>query len=301
MMPTTIRKKKTGSPKKPEKAVAQKTTGSSPSLLSGLQLIDEIIAILRKNGEPAAVLREAVTALNKISSFDGASLFLKNKVTSKYDEIVSINGGAAMLDFVSLSTGSGIAGLTASTRKPLYLPERSRSRHFDPERSLSSLLSIPLMAGEELIGVLNLGAKPSHAFSETAVQLFTALSNHLAIAIERYSLQRDLSGLEQQLEKALEKTEHFTRQMSTLTEIKGSHEERRRALNDVNNALAVIIGSIGTLLYQRSAVDQKMLSQLRRSEQAAVRISNAIGKLDVMISDSSDIFPATPRKTRVRN
>jgi signal transduction protein with GAF and PtsI domain len=225
---------------------------------------------------------------------------LKNKTTGKYDEIVSIGGGAAMLNFVSLSTGNGIAGLTASTRKPIYLPERSRSRHFDPERSFGSLLSIPLLAGEELIGVLNLGAKPTRAFSETAVQLFTALSKHLAIAIERFSLQRDLTGLEQQLEKALEKTEHFTRHMTTLSEIKGSHEERRRALNDVNNALAVIIGSIGTLLYQRSAVDQKMLSQLRRSEQAAVRISSAIGKLDLMINDSSDATPV-PAKKRIRD
>jgi signal transduction protein with GAF and PtsI domain len=92
-----------------------------------------------------------------------------------------------------LKIGEGISGLVARDRQPLAVADvRTDPRYPFPElarqEGLVSMLSVPLMVRERVIGVLNCYTTEPHDFTEAEIALFSTLANQTALAIENAQL-----------------------------------------------------------------------------------------------------------------
>lgn len=92
-----------------------------------------------------------------------------------------------------LKIGEGISGLVAQERKPLAVADvRADARYPFPElareEGLVSMLSVPLVVRERVIGVLNCYTTEPHPFTEAEISLFSTLANQTALAIENSQL-----------------------------------------------------------------------------------------------------------------
>jgi two-component system, sensor histidine kinase PdtaS len=93
----------------------------------------------------------------------------------------------------SLKVGEGLVGLVAQSGQPLAVldvRDDARYRHGDVARQegLCSLLCVPLVVRERVIGVLNCYTAQPHRFTDEEIALFSTLANQTALAIENARL-----------------------------------------------------------------------------------------------------------------
>jgi two-component sensor histidine kinase len=92
-----------------------------------------------------------------------------------------------------LQLGDGVTGWVARERKPVAVADiRTDPRYPFGEAArregLVSMLSVPLIVREHVIGVLNCYTAEPHTFSEQEIALFSTLANQTALAIENAQL-----------------------------------------------------------------------------------------------------------------
>ncbi|MFW6115246.1 MAG: response regulator [Thermodesulfobacteriota bacterium] len=105
------------------------------------------------------------------------------------DYIIDLNKLFSRKDIeYGLSLDDSAAGKALSTKKPVLIHDArestllSRDQHYHVE--IGSLLCIPLLIGDEPLGVINLSHKKGHIFEPDDVNLFNVISNFVAIAVE---------------------------------------------------------------------------------------------------------------------
>ena len=222
--------------------------------------------------------------------FDAATLYLLHRDRDRLEEVAGLGGRVELLSFLSVGAGRGLSGWTAHNRKPLLLSERSSISSFDPDSEYATFLSLPLLAGEELIGVLNLGSGEARAFTDDDVKLLTIVADQLALSIERVNYQKRVKSIRSDLQQAREQLQQVQTK-KPVTDRLGEIAPLAVAINhEINNALSVIVGNVQCLLWEKTAANQKSLSRLRRIESAALQISSLNRKvleLRVMVQNSS--------------
>jgi diguanylate cyclase (GGDEF)-like protein len=96
--------------------------------------------------------------------------------------------------------GEGIAGHAALSRKSVYVPDLEQERRFkvlDPAmmRGRGCLLSIPMLHGPELLGVLNFERAQKADFDREEIEYFTAVADQTAIALQNARLHQQTVAL----------------------------------------------------------------------------------------------------------
>ena len=101
--------------------------------------------------------------------------------------------GKSYLGRPKLEVNWSLIGQVVHSREPLAIQEVRQHpwyRHVEvaKEEGLVSMLAVPLIAGENVIGVLVTYTDHAHYFGEEERELFMALAHHAAIAIENARL-----------------------------------------------------------------------------------------------------------------
>ena len=117
---------------------------------------------------------------------------------------------------VRIPVGAGFAGRIAAERQPLILERIDASTVANPilwEKGIQSMLGVPLVVGESLIGVLHVGSFGTKAFTENDVILLEVAADEVAEAVEVgiASSERRAAGVLQRslLPSALPKHAHI--------------------------------------------------------------------------------------------
>jgi serine phosphatase RsbU (regulator of sigma subunit) len=86
-----------------------------------------------------------------------------------------------------LPIGHGFAGRIAATRKPLVItPPTYSSEILSPAlRRLEHVAGVPLLIGDDLIGVVHVGHREPHGFDEDDLQLLFLAADRIALAIDQ--------------------------------------------------------------------------------------------------------------------
>lgn len=86
---------------------------------------------------------------------------------------------------------NSINGLTAVQKQPIIVADTAQSPFFQPNPSLPytrSEMAVPLLAGEQILGVIDLQSAEPNALNQDNVPAFAALAGQLAIALENARL-----------------------------------------------------------------------------------------------------------------
>ena len=154
------------------------------------------------------ILKLIVMVTAKVTGFEICSLWLvdesvnpkkiKLKATQTIDPEYVKNR--------SLDRVEGVVGFVATHNRPLIIKDvlkepRFKEKEMAKKLGLVSMLSMPLQVKDDkVIGVLNCFTSEPHEFSETEVNLITAVANQAAVAILNTELLVKTKVIQEELE-----------------------------------------------------------------------------------------------------
>ncbi|RLF60384.1 MAG: histidine kinase [Thermoplasmata archaeon] len=106
----------------------------------------------------------------------------------------------------ALNMEEGVVGFVATHNQPLFVPDvlkepRFKEKEMAKKLGLVSMLGVPLQVKDgKVIGVLNCFTSAPHKFSETEINLVTAVANQAAVAIRNTELMVKTKVIQEELE-----------------------------------------------------------------------------------------------------
>jgi signal transduction histidine kinase len=101
---------------------------------------------------------------------------------------------------VRIPMGGGFAGRVAATKKPVIIDDLATFPVLNPilrEKGIQSMLGVPLLVGDEAIGVMHVGSLVHRRFSDDNVELLQLVAQRVAIAIDRAQLHTQTRQFDQ--------------------------------------------------------------------------------------------------------
>ncbi len=215
-----------------------------------LEVLYQISRALVGKQDLDAILQQVVSMTAQLVGSKICSLMLIN---GKKDELVikaTQSLSTAYRDKPPIKIGQSISGKVVEkkhamqvadvTRDPVYnYPEIAR------EEGLKSLLSVPLLLSDKIIGVLNCYTEEEKTFSKEEIRLVQTVANQAAIAIEHarviYEETEARSALE--TKKAIDGAKRVLMKRHTLSE-EDAHRFIQKASMDKNKPQKEIADAI---------------------------------------------------------
>jgi signal transduction protein with GAF and PtsI domain len=154
------------------------------------------------------ILKLIVMVTAKVTGFEICSLWLIDEVSSP--KKIRLKATQAIdPDYIkdrSLGRVEGVVGFVATHNQPLIIKDvlkepRFKEKEMARNLGLVSMISIPLRIKEDkVIGVLNCFTSEPHEFTETEVNLITAVANQAAVAIVNTELMVKTKVIQEELE-----------------------------------------------------------------------------------------------------
>jgi signal transduction histidine kinase len=101
---------------------------------------------------------------------------------------------------VRIPVGGGFAGSIAASRRPVILPDVDHAHVLNPilhEKGIKSLMGVPLIVHDDVIGVIHVGTLKPHEFTRDDVELLQLVGERAALAIEKARLHQEMVRLDQ--------------------------------------------------------------------------------------------------------
>ncbi len=184
------------------------------------------------------VLRLIVTLTANVMKAKICSLWLLDEKTQG----LKIRATQAMSkDYLkerSLKIGEGVVGLVAKEKKPMAILDVAKSEIYKEKvlakkEGLVSMLSVPLLVKDKLIGVINLYTTTPYAFTQSDIDLLTTIANQAAIAIENTELLVKTKIIQEELEarKKIERAKGILMKKKGLSEEEAYNLIRKSSMN----------------------------------------------------------------------
>jgi len=195
-----------------------------------VRLLDDFIELARSSAESrvlSAVLRKAVTVAAELCDAEAGSLFLLDTAGVVTDSILTRSQATEKQRSAIIGTvlDRGLAGWVQRHRRiGLIGDTRTDDRWVDlPDQpySIRSALAVPILRGEELLGILTLLHSGTHHFSEDAAAQMALTAGQMAVALDNARLYAEINRYAQALDAELEKGKKIQRDFlpSTFPEI----------------------------------------------------------------------------------
>ena len=208
--------------------------------------------------EKRTLVERFVASLGPTAPHSGGRLYLRKEPPKEWGEALSPHPEL-------LQTAQAMA-------RPLVIEDTSKSRFGSPSPRSRSLLLVPLVAGQEAIGLLLLSAPQTGAFSTEQVDLTFLLCSQAAMALVNADLYSEVVEARRQLEAS----QASLVQSSKLTAI---GQLAAGVAHELNSPLGAISLSVGEALNQfedRPELSRKMLG---RAKDAVVKAKEIVNRL----------------------
>jgi signal transduction histidine kinase len=170
------------------------------------------------------VLSTIVGRAVQLSGTDGGTIFEYDEGEEEFTARATLDrdgSQSALLRATRLRRGEGAVGQMAVTRQPIQIPDiaaegayESRIRGAMVETGTRSVLAIPLLHEEQLVGGLVVTRRAPGAFTAEVVDLLRTFASQSALAIQNARLFRELADKSRQLEVASQHKSEFLANMS---------------------------------------------------------------------------------------
>ncbi len=139
----------------------------------------------------------------------------------------------------SLNLDEGVVGHVVTHKKPLILKDVQQSKRFKEKAmakklGLMSMVGIPLkIKNDKVIGVLNCFTSDTHNFSETEINLLTAVAHQAAIAIHNTELMVKTRVIQEELEarKLIEQAKEILMHQRSITGYEAYRWMQKQSMN----------------------------------------------------------------------
>jgi signal transduction histidine kinase len=241
----------------------------------------EISAALDLERTLRLVMAKAVETL----PMDAGALFRFEKESQTYRVTVSHNLSQAHVNQITFAFNEGVPGWVVKHQRGLIIPDArkdSRVHPFVMEDSVLSVLALPMIAREQVVGVLNLYSKSqTNAFDQEALRLAQVYADQAAVALENARLVEELRQAATDLEKRVEQRTRQLResQAQTIRAEKLAVVGRlaTSVAHEVNNPLQAI--TLQLQLIDEQPLPEEMHKRLGIVQQEVNRITGIVQRL----------------------
>lgn len=186
-------------------------------------VIMQKIAILYDAGQAALstfdldeVLEQIPKIVHEYFHLENVRILLLDKASGEL-VVKSQIGWTSGTENLRLPLGKGLTGIAAKERRPIYSPDVERDpRYLASTIHARSQLAVPLLAGEEVIGVLDCQSEELNHFDSETIDLLTLFSTQAAMALQNARLY----SLERRRSEQLEAINTIAQQMTVVLELK---------------------------------------------------------------------------------
>ena len=150
----------------------------------------------------------------------------------------------------SLKVGEGIVGLVANEKKPIIIldvlkDERYKEKKLAKKENLVSMLSVPMLVKDKVVGVINVYTTKAYKFSKSDVDLLSTVANQAAAAIQNTELLVKTRVIQEELEtrKRVEKAKGILMREQGISEedayslIRKSSMNKRMTMKEIAEAI----------------------------------------------------------------
>jgi signal transduction histidine kinase len=178
-------------------ARAFETERQARARLEQLQIVtDAALAHL----ELDELLRELLGRIHDILSADTVAILMREEETEELVARAAVGLEEEVERAVRIPIGRGFAGRVAAERRPIVLEHVDHLSVLNPilrEKGIKSLLGVPLIVGDHVLGVLHVGTLEPRTFTEDDVELLELVAARAALAIEKARVHDELVRLNQ--------------------------------------------------------------------------------------------------------
>lgn len=149
-----------------------------------------------------------------------------------------------------LKVGQSISGRAVQERRPIIVPDVTKEKDYmfpdmATREGLCSLLCVPMMIREKIVGVINSYTSVPHSFTAEEVRLLQAIANQAAIAIEHATLMEKSFEMQEALavRKLLERAKGYLMRAKKLSEqeafrlIQRQSMDLRKSMREIAEAI----------------------------------------------------------------
>ena len=142
--------------------------------------------------------------------------------------VLKVNASGGYLSDLQIPNGipvgdGSITGLCASQRKVINVPDVSKfANYMLVSKNTQSEIAIPLIAGGEFMGVLDLESDRLAAFGEKDIMVLNSIASQTAIVVKNAGLYRQLQQKHEELEQSFV---HFMQSLGNTIEAKDPYTE----------------------------------------------------------------------------
>ena len=137
-----------------------------------------------------------------------------------------------------LKVGQSMSGRAVQEQRPVYVPDVTAEGGYfysdlAKQEGLHSLLSVPMLIKNTVIGVVNVYTSTHHVFSEEEVKTLQVIANQSAVAIEHTRLLEKSFEMQEALEvrKQVERAKGFLMASKRLSEPEAFRLMQRQSMN----------------------------------------------------------------------
>lgn len=152
---------------------------------------------------------------------------------------------------VKMPVGQGITGWVAEHRSPVAVGksafEDPRFEVFNelPEDRFEAFLSVPLVSGGRLVGVINVQSRSAHQYTEREIGLVTTVGFLVGAEVERARLESENSELSEKLQtrKLVERAKGVLQRELKISEaeayriLQRESQQRRKSMKDISESI----------------------------------------------------------------
>ena len=188
-------------PRVPEPAVERRLTALGASLGPLQRVADAALAYLSVD----ELLRELLLRITEILGTDTAAILLLDDAGTMLHARAAKGIEEEVERGVQIPVGKGFAGRIAAERRPIVIADVDHADILNPilrEKGIRSLLGVPLLAEDRVLGVLHVGSLTARTFTADERDLLQLAADRAAVAIEHARLY-ERRGLADALQRRL--------------------------------------------------------------------------------------------------
>jgi transcriptional regulator with GAF, ATPase, and Fis domain len=234
-----------------------------------LKILSEIADTVQKAAPIHDVLETIVKEIGHIVDYRSASIFSHDKKNNQLEEVMTIGRRVDLIDFVSFDMGNGISAWVAKQKRPITLNNVRKSKGGTHTRSF---LSVPIMFGDEVSGVINFAHDEADAFTVRDADVIKVFSNFIALILERIDHNNEISRLRSANEQLQSELENSRKMIQNLEKAKGNSDLVTIWSQKINNPLAIIAGNAQFLLMTMKNSSGSVVKRLKAIDHEASNI-----------------------------
>lgn len=205
--------------------------------------------------------------------------------------LYSVRGAEeAVMGKVRVPIGQGVAGTIAATRKPLFVDNLASVPVVNAflKEHYHSLLGVPLLAGERLVGVIHVDSAKPRRFTDEESQLLQMIAGRIAIAIDRAHGYESVEQRRIDAERRVAVLQEATERMDEFLSI-ASHELRTPLTTLTMNIQMLASWMLDERGRQADESDAAFTARAIRAMRPLLKRSNqSVRRLNHLVSDLLD-------------